>query len=276
MKRIAAITSVRNGAHFLDRWIAYYGAKLGHDNLHVIIDGLDQPLPDPKSGVHVHQHPFVARSRVAGDKFRAARASDLAAKLFETYDVVLATDVDEFIVVDPATGQSLASYLSAQNGPVISALGVDVACNTRVESDLDWDQPFLGQRMFGLISDRYTKASVIYAPMRWGSGQHRVKGRGFTIDPNLFLFHFGSVDAQETAARMADRDRSDAGWGAHQMRRNAVIDDVSTIAHVDGDSCFDAARAALSKPRSIIAWNKPRPMKTKIVAAIPDRFRGIV
>ena len=277
LKRIAVITSVRNGAHFLDRWIAYYGGEVGFENLYIIVDGLDQPTPDPSSGVNILPHPYEARSRSAGDKFRAARASDLAASLFETYDIVIGTDVDEFIVVDPAISKSLAAYLfSVPQSGVLSAMGVDVACNTRQEKPLDWDAPFLGQRQFGQISDRYTKASIMFEPLRWGSGQHRVRGRGFTVDPHLVLFHFGSVDDKATDTRTQDAERNRTGWAAHQRRRNAVVTNVSTSPVIDGDVRFRSARKMLSRPRAPWAWNKPRPLRVDDIVQIPDRFFGIV
>lgn len=279
MKRIAVITSVRNGARFLDRWIAHYGAAFGADNLYVMLDGKDQPMPTGgmAADVNVLRLPFVPRARLAGDKQRAARASDLARVLFSSYDMVIATDVDEFICVDPALGLGLAAYLSALPGTRCrSALGIDVAPNTRTEAALDWSAPFLGQRRFGQLSDRYTKASILSKPLRWGSGQHRVKGHRFHIDPNLFLFHFGSVDHSEIESRADDAERRANGWSAHQARRATVPDLISTAHVVSGDARFETARTELGRPRSLVAWNKPRPLKHDSVIEIPDRFFGLV
>lgn len=277
MKKISVITSVRNGERFLHRWIAHYGAAFGPENLHVILDGLDQARPSLDTGVNVIQTPYVARSRLAGDKFRAARASSLARDLFKTSDIVIGTDVDEFIVVDPKLNVSLADYLSSvaiRNS--LSPLGIDVAPNANQEGPLDWTAPFLGQRRFGVISDRYTKTAILAKPLQWGSGQHRVRRHGFHIDPNLFLFHFGSVDQQETQARTNDPGRVANGWQAHQQRRNALLEEVTSTSAVPGDERFDSARQSLSRPRSLLSWNKPRPLKEGAVVEIPERFFGLV
>ena len=45
MKRIAAITMVRNDAFYLRKWTAWYGAQLGEENLYILLDGRDQPIP---------------------------------------------------------------------------------------------------------------------------------------------------------------------------------------------------------------------------------------
>ena len=282
MKRIAALTLVRNGDRFIGRWIAHYGALFGRENLYVAFDGMDQKLPMPHSGapdwgVNVLNFEHVAYSRLKGDKVRAARASDIASDLFGTYDIVIGTDVDEFLVLDPNVSEGIVSYLSAL--PIknsLSALGIDVAHNTALEAPLDWDAPFLGQRQFGLLSDRYTKASILTQPMRWGSGFHRVKGQGFTIDPNLFLFHFGSVDTPETTARLESKERIAAGWTSHQKRRGSVSEEITSAIALDGDSRFPTARASLSRARSLIAWNKPRPLTQDHVVKIPSRFHGVV
>ncbi len=274
MKRIAALTTVRNGGAFLERWIAYYGAALGRENLTVIFEGLEQTLPDGVTDVNTIHVPFENHKRSKGDSIRAARASDVARDLLADYDLVIGCDVDEILIADPAVSDDLGTYLSglAIDG-CVSGMGIDVACNTRHEADLNWDKPLLGQRRFAVISDRYTKASVLSKPLRWGSGFHRVKGHGFTIDPNLFLFHFGSVDAKANAEKQADEEKIAAGWAGHQKRRDSLVDDISdaeTIIH--GDARFETARAELSRKRSLIAWNKPRPLAADKVIEIPERF----
>jgi len=168
-------------------------------------------------------------------------------------------------------------YLSARPiGSSLSALGVDVARNQAVEAPLDWNAPFLGQRGFGLLSDRYTKACIITRPVRWGSGFHRVKGQKFRIDPNLFLFHFGSVDTQEINARFEDAERASNGWTSHQKRRASVSEKITSSNPLDGDTRFPTARTSLSRARSLFAWNKPRPLKSDDVVKIPTRFYGVV
>lgn len=277
-KRIAALTSVRNGNRFLKRWVSHYGEAFGFENLFVIVDGHDQEIPVLPKEVNVRREEYVAQTRVAGDKMRAARASDLAARLFEKgYDLVFGSDVDEFLVVDPRCDESLGAYLSRSDiKHCLSALGIDVARNANEEDALDWKQRFLSQRRYGIISDRYTKTNVLARPLQWGSGFHRVKGKPFKIDPHLFLFHFGSVDDFETARRTDDTERRSSGWAAHQERRNLVSKEISETPAVDGDTRFESARNSLSKPRSLLAWNKPRPLRTRRVVQIPDRFRGVV
>ena len=53
MKKIAALTMVRNDEFFLRKWVGYYGPQLGKDNLYVFFDGLDQTVPPFCEGVNV-------------------------------------------------------------------------------------------------------------------------------------------------------------------------------------------------------------------------------
>ena len=146
-------------------------------------------------------------NRLKADRIRAKRISEFAKELHKKYDVVLATDIDEFLVLDPNTGFKLKEYLSKNFiSSSLSALGIDVAQHPTFEKSSDKNKPFLSQRKYAFISDRYTKPIISLEPLNWGSGFHRVKGKDFTIDSNLFLFHFGLVDIKILKNKHKDRE----------------------------------------------------------------------
>jgi len=90
LKRIAAITMARNDDFFLSRWIEYYGAQIGTENLYIYLDGTDQNVPKNAGNAHVKKLPHTDMSRAAGDKYRINLMSDLAADLFARgYDIVI-------------------------------------------------------------------------------------------------------------------------------------------------------------------------------------------
>ncbi len=277
MKRVAVITTVRNDTLFLTRWIAHYGGIFGFDNLFVTFDGHDQTPPPEAAKINVIRLPHIPRSVVLGDHFRARGASNFAHALMASYDIVIATDVDEFIVVDPALNTDLHSYLSSKDLPSsVSALGLDVIQHVDHEASLDVTRGFLQQRNFALVSARYTKPNIITKRLNWGGGLHRIKGHNFHIDPNLFMFHFGSVDLGFSAARNGDREATSLGWSAHLARRYALFDMMKTSTPVDGDSFFVRARKLLTWRRPIYAWNKPAMIKGDPVIRIPERFMDCV
>ena len=81
MKRIAAITMVRGDAFYLRKWTAWYGGQLGEENLYILLDGRDQPLPDWCPKAHVIPCDRVGGQVARADKGRIERISDEAARM---------------------------------------------------------------------------------------------------------------------------------------------------------------------------------------------------
>ena len=278
LKTIAALTTVRGEPVFLRKWVAHYGAALGAENLFVLLDGHDQEVPEGLGRANVLRLPHRPAPRAEGDRRRARIMSHIARGLFHLYDMVIATDVDEFLVADPATGQDLRAYLSglARPGAAISALGLDVGQHRRAEGPLDPARPWLAQRAFAHVSARYTKPVVATRPGTGGSGMHRVKGRNFRIDPNLYLFHLGMADAARAAAKTADADRLAAGWAGHLARRERLFEWIEAAQPRDGDAYFATARRWQTWARPLFAPNKPGTIPGHPVIRIPERFREML
>lgn len=276
-KKIAVVTMARNDEFFLNRWIRYYGKELGEENLFIYLDGEDQPIPKNAGKANVIHEKRVAEHVVKADRNRQKFLSSKAEHLFKHYDLVIGVDADEFLIVDPKVKKNLAGYLSEiEIAPSVSGLGMDVGQNLNQESELDKKLPFLNQRAYALLSSRYTKTSVISKPVNWGSGFHRIKGHNFKIDPNLFLFHFGSVDYKMIQDRFLDKDRMATGWKRHLLKRAKTIDIITNSIPKTDEKWLHLSRKLQTFARPIWAWNKPTMLKWKLVVKIPKRFKGIV
>lgn len=271
LKKIAAITMARNDNFFLTRWIKYYGNEIGYENLYIYLDGTDQKIPQNAGAAHITKLPHTDMSRTTGDKYRIGLMNDLARKLLKTYDIIIGCDCDEFLIVDPATNQTLAEYLSKikiKNS--VSGLGLDIGQNMNTEHELDINAPLLEQREYALLSTRYTKPVVKNAPLDWGRGFHSINGHNFHIDKNLYLLHFGAVDMkmleQKASARGSD-------WLNHLHRRgNGTINATSTLpAH--GEKMLHIARIIQTYARPIYALDKPAMLGLRRVVKIPSRFK---
>ena len=268
---------VRNDAVFIRKWVDYYGKELGRKNLFILLDGHDQEMPENTEGVNAIFLPKVHAQLVKAERRRARVMSNIAAGLLYHYDMVIGIDIDEFIVVDPDRNQSLVEYLSEL--PVRSSyspLGLDVGQHMSQETRADFSKPLLSQRAYAMMSSRYTKPSIIMKPVTWGSGMHRIKGRNFKIDPNLFLFHFGLVDKKQSQTRETDSDLIKAGWGKHMKRRGNLLNIIEKATPIDGDSYFPTACKLQQSRRPIYAINKPKLIKGNPVVTIPERFSHIV
>lgn len=277
MKRICALTMVRNDDFYLKKWTAYYGRELGEENLYIFLDGKDQPIPDWCPKAHITAYDKIKGQVVEAEKGRLALLSQKAAELLESYDLVIGTDADEFLIVDPALGISLAEYLSSKDIKIsLSGLGVDVGQNTKEETGIIENEHFLRQRHYARLSTRYSKPSVLAAPVVWGSGFHRIKGHNFHIAKDLYLFHFGYFDLGRIEARFNDKDRKEAGWSRHLAKRSKTIRLVTNKKAGEWNSCVNFARIVQNLVRPPYAWNKPAMFEMVVIVRIPERFQDIV
>jgi hypothetical protein len=246
--------------------------------LFVVLDGHDQELPDDAADINVLRLPFKPLPRVPAMRRRARVMSSIAAGLYHYFDICIATDVDEYLVVDPRTGLNLHQYLSQlpRRWPAVSGLGLDVGQHLDQEGPLDPARPFLQQRSYAHVSARYTKPVVTTRPVIWGSGMHRVKRHNYRIDPNLYLFHCGMIDYSRSGDKTTDRDRLNTGWGGHLDKRFRLFDIIGNAASLDGDAYFPEARWRQSWIRKIYALNKPAMIHGDPVIRIPERFRDLL
>ncbi len=278
MKKIAALTMVRNDDFYLRKWVEYYGAQLGRENLYIWFDGTDQVIAPFCEGAHAQLHEKIGTQVVSAEKGRLKFLSDQAAALLASgYDLVIGVDADEFVVVDPRRGQSLLEYLSElEIGVSLSALGLDFGQKLGVEPDITEDRPFLQQRHYAQIGTRYTKPSIVAKPCVWGSGFHRIKGHNFHIGKDLYLLHFGYFDMARLQARFQDADRLSQGWGAHMQKRARTIRYATNLPARDFDRWTRFARICQTLCRPPYALNKPAMLELRIVVRIPDRFQNII
>ena len=278
MKKIAAVTMVRNDDFYLRKWVEYYGRELGRENLYIFFDGEDQDIPAFCEGTHTEKLAKIGTDAVSNDKGRVQVMSRKAAALFAAgYQLVIGTDADEYIAVDPKLGKTLAVYLSEL--PIhesLSPLGLDLGQKLGEETAIDPEKPFLQQRHYAELGTRYTKASILAAPLSWGSGFHRVKGHNFHIAKDLYLFHTGYFDMDRIRARFADPSRREQGWERHLKKRSRTVRRVSSLPARDFDRWTRIARTLQTLLRPPYAWNKPGMLGLKVIVRIPNRFQSIV
>ncbi len=278
MKRIAALTMVRNDDFFLRKWVEYYGRELGRENLYIYYDGEDQTIGDFCKGTNAFVHPKIGWQVVAAEKGRLKFLSEKAAELFANgYDLVIGVDADEYIVVDPKLGLSLKAYLSEQDIDIsLSALGLDFGQKLGEEGDLSHEEPFLCQRRYAQIGSRYTKPSIIAQPCKWGSGFHRIKGHNFHIAKDLFLLHFGYADKKLLEDRLLNREMVTQGREKHLYKRSRTIRYVTESKARDFDRWTHFARICQTWCRLPYALNKPAMFELRIIVGLPERFKMVL
>jgi len=271
MKKIAVITMARDDNFFLSRWIAYYGKQFGTENLYILLDGLDQNIPENPGKSHITKIPHKPMSRSGGDKYRINKLTELAHDLLKKYDIVIGCDTDEFLIVDPQTKQTLQQYLSNKKiHTTLSGLGLDVGQHLYNEAILDKYAPFLEQREYALLSTRYTKPVVINKPVQWGSGFHSIKHHNFHIDKNLYLLHFGAIDLDMLEQKAKKRGTD---WLNHLKRRGNGTINTITKSKAHDEKWLKIARMLQTFCRPVYALRKPAMLGLKPVVKIPTRFK---
>ena len=276
-KPIAVISMVRNDSFFTEKWISYYGKHLGFEHLYLFLDGMDQKVPEAALKINYFQIPHKEESRAQGDRNRAKIISKFAQQLFPKYHAVLAVDIDEFLVLDPKMGDSFKTYLQQEfKATSLSGLGLDVGQHPNLEAAIDLKKSFLSQRSFAQVSDRYTKPSVSFKPISWGAGFHRIKGKNFKIDSNLFLFHFGLIDHKTSLQKSGNKELLKMGWKSHFDRRKDLYKALKTQIPMEASTFFPMARNYFTKNRKWYAWNKPAPIRGANVIKIPKHFQTLV
>ena len=275
---IAAVTMVRNDNFFLEKWVDYYSKQFGRENLYIFFDGLDQTVPSFCHGTNAVAVEKIGQTVKQNDRLRLDFLSEKAAELFKAgYDIVVGGDADEYLAVDPDVSPSLADFLSnIKHRKTVSGLGIDVGQKLGKEKPLTLRLPFLSQRRFGRVSTRYTKASVMFRPLKWGSGFHRVRGTNFHIPDGLYMFHFGFSDNDMIKAKLLDADRIKSGWEKHLKKRSLTIRLVTERTSVPLDRVARICRKGQTLFRPPYAWNKPALLGLRVIVEIPARFHNLL
>jgi len=287
---VVVMTVVRDEAHMLPRWVDYYGAQVGLENLIVLddnsVDGSTHGL-----GCTVHRLPGLP----GGTDFEVARirlVSGLASGLLASYDVVVFVDADEFLIPDPTHFKGLRDYLAARaDRDVIAPVTLNVLHHVATESDIDASRPLLGQRAFAKFVPVMCKPSVKRVPARWRVAAHGIMAT-FDIDPQLFMLHMKYHDL-ETVRRVAghrrrlvDLDGRAAGttWAiggdetAASLQRFSSGEDPSAIAEFDptSEDLTSIVRQMDTGIYRATGIKQARAMQELPLRRVPERLYGIV
>jgi hypothetical protein len=210
---IAAITMAYNESAFLPIWLSHYGSALGHANLFVIDDGSTDGSASDRDSYN-----YLRKERSVFDEDdRALLISEFHKQLLNVYDIVIYTDVDELIVVDPKLGVSLAGYLARDDFDYKTTVGFNVLHDVKSEPSISLDRPLFAQRRYVQFSIGYCKPAVSKVPMNWGAGFHFNRGRPHKFDVNLLLFHLRAMDAETARARF--RKLSELVWSNNALSK---------------------------------------------------------
>jgi len=216
----AAFTIAHDEPVMLPIWLRHYGRSFAPDDLFVLAhdtgDGSTDALAGLCNVVPVH------REAAFDHRWLRTVVEDFQAFLLRSYETVLFTEVDEFVVADPSRHSGLDAYIDALDGPAARCSGFNVV-HQEDEPAIRWDAPLLAQRRCWHASLGYSKRLLSRIPLQWSQGFHGEYGApDGPPDPELMLIHLHRIDYDwclERHRRSAARDWSaedlEAGAGVH-------------------------------------------------------------
>lgn len=267
--KIAVITMVFNEPVFLPIWLNYYGARLGYENLFIIDDGSSDLSTSDIRIINLIKKP---RGLLDEDD-RAKLVSCFHEELLRFYDVVIYTDVDELIVVDPIVGSSLNEYLSAGEFEFKNPIGFNVLHRVKTEPKIDLNKSLFEQRMFVQFNLMYSKPLISKIPINWVAGFHSSQYKP-RYDTKLLLFHLRAMDID--ISRLKIRTLNSVSFSENSLRKDHAFH----FRLMERDylkMLFSTEEVEFENAKDIDSFlvDLGRAVNKKTIH-IPDRFRDVI
>jgi hypothetical protein len=225
MPSIAVVTMAYNEHENLPLWVAHYRQGVPNGALFVIDHGSDDGSVLAQPGVS--RVPVPRRFMDEGPRTRFVYL--FQGSLLQYYDIVIYTDCDEFIVVEPSLCVTLEQYLAQWAHEYAAPVGLNVQHIPDIEPPLQGGLTLLSQRGYCYFRSDMCKTLISRVRLKWEPGFHRCD-RPLRIDPHLYLFHIKSIDRDRALRRQAilqavrwTRRAREAAHGVHHRFDDALF-----------------------------------------------------
>lgn len=181
MKRIAVTIQKSETPFFLPLWKRYYGPFF--DEL-IVIDG------------KIYLTDWWEQNNYWRDL-----ANKRLGELYGKRQMVVFTDLDEYLVPDPEKYRDLGDYLNKVKHPVVKTTGYNII-EMPGDTSLDPSRKITDQRSMWQRDLMYDKPLISTVPIRYSRGFHACNKEAF-VDAKLYLFHLR--DAYVTGSTLYSR-----------------------------------------------------------------------
>jgi len=288
--RVAVMTMTRDEAGMPPRWLDYYGRQFGDTNLFVVDDGTTDGSTDGLACTVLRIPPAPWKQNWM--QTRIDLVNGLSRGLLACFDVIVFTDVDEFLIPDPRRYADLPAFISARaDQDVIAPVAVNVVHRVGIEPALDPSRPILAQRSHAKFVPVMCKPLIKRVAAPWMMGFHGIRAP-YPIDPDLLLVHLKYYDVEALAdvaeARKDLHDNLGRGAAASSWSLGAV--EIQRQLHSWVKNAGDGPLPEL-EPAEVDVSNVVRQqqngfyrstgrqlvaMENNPLRAIPERFRAVV
>lgn len=286
---VAVVTMVKDDLFFLRRWLDYYSGLFGRENLYVVNHGRGTAVAEMAAGCNVIGIPEGDTSNF--DMIRWRLLNGLVHGLVCYHDHVIVGDVDELVVVDPATGQNLREWLSdQQQGQVLTPLCLEIVHDRHAETQEITDR-ILGPRRHFRTVLRYAKPSILSVGAKLSRGGHFSSFDRMIAPEPLYMIHLKYCDFGNYSRTLSARNEVAAQAGTGVLRTHigrhwfkefrgddAEVFDQFAQLPVSDSFDFSALRskmAATFVPRAKSGYFQFDFADTPNRHRLPDRFCGL-
>jgi Glycosyl transferase family 2 len=236
-KRRAVLTIVHNESVFLPIWLRYYSRFFAPEDIYVLDHETSDGSTDRGGFVRIPvSHESVDHTWMVSTIERQQ------SELFESYDVVLVTDVDEIVAPRPECG-TLGEYIDRVNEEeFLTCYGYELIHLIDRECPFDPSRKVLDQRGYWFHNGAYSKPALTMKPSHWEAGFHAREDGRVQLDPDLCLIHLHRMDYDICLAR--HRYRRGRRWNERDIslnwaRHNLIVDDDDFARWFYGDNSVD-------------------------------------
>ncbi|MDI2112164.1 glycosyltransferase family protein [Commensalibacter nepenthis] len=207
--RVAAFTLCYKEDILLPIWVNSYSNLVGRENLFILDHSNESPIVIEGIKSAIVKRPYY-------DEVERLNAVKMwQQQLLETYNWVIFSDTDEFIVFRPPSPNiTIQTYLGQQTDKILRCIGVKVV-DPENAPPMDWTKPILPQRPKGMISSWSCKALISSIPNDWNPGFHTTNSSS-TWNKHFWLFHLKYADETRLMHRLSMTRQFE--WSAQSIK----------------------------------------------------------
>lgn len=184
-KSFAVFTIVKNEKFFIKLWYNYYSQYFESDDIYILNhDSIDGSLNDINANIINIHNEFLFDHVWLREQVKSFQV-----KLLEQYDIVVFSEVDEFIV---PINCSLKEYLINFKDDYVTCTGYNLC-----HSDINYDstKKVLDQKDRFVKDNRWSNKTLISRiPLEWNNGFHNMHNMANKEDSNLLMLHLHYFD----------------------------------------------------------------------------------
>jgi hypothetical protein len=193
-KKCAIFVMVKNENVFLPIWLKYYSRYIDGNDIyvfdHLTTDGSVQKcLKNFTFNVIRLDYPFSFDH--IWFKFVSVTVQK---KLFDHYEYVIFTDIDEIILPDINKYSGLDDYIQKLDKNYVRCIGYELIHLPDKETPYNAAKSVLSQRRFMYQTGWYNKTLISNQPLNWDIGFHEVLDLESNYDNDLLLIHLHKLD----------------------------------------------------------------------------------